>query len=110
MQLTATIINNYDSREANLSAVAVEENPQLQGYFQDEFAKNVELDPDVAVQDSGIVASFGSLSHSHLNCCMRNILCGKKGWSKQGFELWTCKNAPILDADGKYSAVKIADL
>ena len=111
MQLTATIINNYDSREANLSAVAVEDKPVVAGnigYFQDEFAKNVELDPDVAVQDSGIVAIFGSLSHSHLNCCMRNILCGKRGcecFFKN--EVCACKNAPILDEDGNYSAVEL---
>ena len=46
---------------------------------QDEFAEKLKLDPDMAEQGSGMVATAGSLSHSHLNCCMRNILCGKKG-------------------------------
>ena len=68
--------------EANCNAVAVEDKPAVAGgsgrYFQGEFAKSVKPDPDLAEQCSGIVATVGSLAHSHLNCGMRNILCCKK--------------------------------
>ena len=78
MQLTASIINKYDSIEANNNAVAVEDNPWWRGHFQREFAKTVKLDPDVAEQQRDMVATLGSLSHSHLNYCMRKIFCGKQ--------------------------------
>ena len=57
-QLTATIINKYDTIEANNNAVAVEDNPRWRGHAQQEFAKTVKPDPDVAEQDSGVVATW----------------------------------------------------
>ena len=59
MQLTAAIIDGYDSIEVNANAVAVEDNPRWRGHFQQEFAKIVKPDPDVAEQGSGVVATFG---------------------------------------------------
>ena len=82
MQLTAIIVEGYDPIEANSNAVAVEDKPVVAGqsvFFQTEFEKQVSPDPDMAAKGSGMVATMGSLSHSHLNCCLRNILCGKKG-------------------------------
>ena len=74
MQLTAIIVEGYDPIEANSNAVAVEDKPVVAGqsvFFQTEFEKQVSPDPDVAAKGSGMVATMGSLSHSHLNCCAR---------------------------------------
>ena len=84
-QLNASVsVEGYDPMEANCNAVAVEDKPAVAGggsgrYFQGEFAKKAKPDPDMAEQCSGMVATVGSLAHSHLNCGMRNILCSKKG-------------------------------
>ena len=81
-QLNANVsVQGYDPIEANCNAVAVEDKPAVAGgsghYFQDEFEKKVKPDPDMAERGSGMVATVGSLAHSHLNCGMRNILCSK---------------------------------
>ena len=56
----------------------------------------------------GIVAIAGTLSHSHLNCAMRNILGGKKGCEcPHDHKTCECGSCPILDDNGKYSLVKV---
>ena len=72
-----------DVAEANSSAVAVEESPQLPPDSKDSFQKQFEArtlkDNDMATTQLGLVAALGSLSHGHFNCGMRNIICGKAG-------------------------------
>ena len=84
MQLNATVaLAGYDPIAANCNVVAVEEKPAVAGgtgsSFQDDFAQKLKTDPDMLERGEGIVAIAGSLSHSHLNCSMRNIIGGKKG-------------------------------
>ena len=43
----------------------------------------MKADPDMLERGEGIVAIAGSLSHSHLNCSMRNIIGGKKTEEKK---------------------------
>ena len=85
MQLNGTItVEGYDPVEANSNAVAVEERPAVAAAggtgssFQDDFAQKLKTDPDMLERGEGIVAIAASLSHSHLNCGMRNIIGGKK--------------------------------
>ena len=107
-QLTKTIIGDgYDSIKANENLVAVEEDPRWRGYFQAKFRVLVMFDPDMT-EAAGTAPMFGSLSDSSLNCLMRNILMSYKGCicvSKD--EVCACKNAPILDKNGYYNAVKL---
>ena len=107
-QLTKTIIDDgYDSIKANENLVAVEEDPRWRGYFQFKFRVLVMFDPDMA-EAAGTAPMFGSLSDSSLNCLMRNILMSCEGCicvSKD--EVCACKNAPILDENGNYSAVRL---
>ena len=86
MQLNGTsAADGYDTVEANSNGVAVEERPAVAGgsgtgsSFQDDFAQKLKTDPDMLERGEGIVAIAASLSHSHLNCSMRNIIGGKKG-------------------------------
>ena len=83
MQLSANIAEGYDSIEANSNAAAVEDKPVVAGtnrfFFQSAFEKQVLPDPDMAAKGVGIMATMGSLSHSHLNCINRNIVCSKRG-------------------------------
>ena len=83
MQLNGTLtVEGYDPIEANSNGVAVEEKPAVAGgtgsSFQDDFAQKLRTDPDMLERGEGIVAIAASLSHSHLNCGMRNIIGGKK--------------------------------
>ena len=56
----------------------------------------------------GIVAIAGSLSHSHLNCGMRNIVGGKKGCEcPQDRTQCNCASCPILDDQGNYCTTKL---
>ena len=107
---TVTVVG-YDSIEANCNAVAVEEKPAVAGgsgtFFQDEFAKKVKPDPDMAERGSGMVAIAGSLSHSHWNCGVRNILCGTKGCECHEQKACDCGSHPILDKNGNYSLEKL---
>ena len=112
MQLNAAVtVEGFDPIEANCNAVAVEDKPAVAGgsghYFQDEFAKQVKADPDMAERGSGMVATAGSLSHSHVNCCMRNILCCKKGCECAADKACECGSQPILDHNGNYSLEKL---
>ena len=84
MQLNGTLtVEGYDPVEANSNGVAVEEKPAVAGgtgsSLQEYFAEKLKTDPDMLERGEGIVAIAGSLSHSHLNCSMRNIMGGKKG-------------------------------
>ena len=117
MQLTATVaVEGYDAIEANCNAVAVEARPAVAGgceqYFQDEFEKKAKPDPDMAERGSagylGMQALVGSLSHSHFNCCMRNILCSKKG-CECNKTMCECGSLPILDQNRNYSLEKLRD-
>lgn len=113
MQLTGTIIvEGYDPVEANSNGVAVEEKPAVAGgsgtVFQDGFAAKINTDPDMLDRATGNVAIAASLSHSHLNCCMRNILGGKKGCECQDLTKCDCASRPILD-QGNYSMEKLTN-
>ena len=113
MQLVGSVtVEGYDPIEANCNAVAVQDKPAVAGgsghYFQDEFEKKVKLDPDMAERGLGMVATVGSLSHSHWNCGMRNILCSKKGCEcPEGKTQCGCGSQPILDHNGNYSLEKL---
>ena len=114
MQLNGTVVKaGYDSVEANNSAVAVEEKPAVAGkdgiYFQDDFEKKTITDPDMLQRGSGIVAIAGSLSHSHLNCAMRNILGGKRGCEcEDPTKCGGCGSSNILEKPtGNYSLEKL---
>ena len=76
-------------------------------HFQDEFAKKVRPDPDMAERGSGMVAIAGSLSHSHWNCGVRNILCGTKGCECHEQKACDCGSQAILDENGNYSLGKL---
>ena len=113
MQLNGTVVKaGYDSVEANCSAVAVEEKPAVAGgngtSFQDDFQKKTITDPDMLPRGSGIVAIAGSLSHSHLNCAMRNILGGKRGCEcDDPTKCGGCGSSSILEKTGNYSVDKL---
>ena len=110
MQLNGTVVKaGYDSVEANCSAVAVEEKPAVAGgngtSFQDDFQKKTITDPDMLPRGSGIA---GSLSHSHLNCAMRNILGGKRGCEcDDPTKCGGCGSSSILEKTGNYSLEKL---
>ena len=66
--------------------------------------------------DSKAPAVYGSLSHSHLNCCLRNILGRKNGCDCSaarggGAERGKCecKAAALLDDKGCYSLEKVQE-
>ena len=55
-----------------------------------------------------MVATVGSLAHSHLNCSMRNILCCKKGCEcDENKTQCECGSQPILDNNRNYSLEKL---
>ena len=113
MQLNGTVAKEgYDRIEANSNGVAVEEKPAVAGgsgtMFQDAFEKNLKSDPGMFARGEGIVAIAGSLSHSHLNCAMRNIIGGKFGCEcPETRQKCECASSPILDEKGRYSLVKV---
>ena len=113
MHLNATIaVEGYDTIEANSNGVAVQEKPAVAGgpgtFFQDDFAQKLKTDPDMLERGEGVVAIASSLSHSHLNCGLRNILGGKKGCEcPEGSDKCKCASCPILDDKGNYSLVKV---
>lgn len=119
MHLNGTIAaEGYDTIEANGNGVAVQEKPAVAGgsgtLFQDDFAQKLKTDPDMLERGEGIVAIAGSLSHSHLNCGMRNILGGKKGCEcpegskpEEGSKKCQCASCPMLDDNGNYSLAKV---
>ena len=117
-QLTGTLaVEGYDPVEANSNGVVVQEKPAVVGknsdLFQSAFAEKMKTDPDVAEQIDGILATVASLSHSHLNVALRNILGGKRGCECSSEpassepalagKKCNCSNRPILDKLGNYS-------
>ena len=129
-QLSSQVaVDGCDTFEASAGAVCVEEHPcQAEGQgiprwqsYQDNFEKQVAADPHIARMVNGTRATFGSLSHSHFNCLMRNFLMAMKGCEcKEGGSLETsshgdgdrvpsceCKNRPLLDAQGRYSMERL---
>ena len=129
-QLSSQVsVDGCDVFEANASAVCVEEHPsQAEGVgilrwqsYQDNFEKQVAADHHIAKSVNGIRAGFGSLSHSHFNCLMRNMLMSMKGCEcKEGGSHETsshgdgdevpsceCKNRPLLDEQGRYSMERL---
>ena len=113
IQLNGTVAaEGYDRIEANSNGVAVEEKPAVAGglgtRFQDAFEKSLKSDPDMFARGEGIVAIAGSLSHSHMNCAMRNIIGGKFGCEcPENSQKCECASSPILDDKGRYSLVKV---
>ena len=109
MELNGTVTKEgYDPVEANSNGVSVEEKPAVAGgtgsSFQEDFAQKLKTDPDMLERGDGIVAIVGSLSHSHLSCCLRNILGGKKGCEcPQGRTTCECASCPILEAAARMS-------
>ena len=112
MELNGTVTKEgYDPVEANSNGVSVEEKPAVAGgtgsFFQEVFTGKLKTDPDMLERGEGIVAIAGSLSHSHLNCGMRNIIGGKKGCEcpqdRTKCECWSC---PMLDDQGNYIMAK----
>ena len=113
MQLNGTVTKEgYDPVEANSNGVAVEEKPAVAGgtgsSFQEDFAQKLKTDPDMLERGEGIVAIAGSLSHSHLNCGLRNIIGGKKGCEcPQDRTKCECASCQHLDDQGNYSMAKL---
>ena len=108
-QLIGTLVTEgYDTIEANSNGVVVEQGPAVAGEFQHVFSSKLKADTDMADQLDGMVATSGSLSHSHLNCCMRNILAGKFGCECPEYkQKCTCASSPILDDNGNYCLEKL---
>ena len=82
VQLSGDLVKDgFDPIEADSNAVAVEQHPDAQADegFQAAFEKKILVDPDMAAKVSKICAIGGTLSHSHLNCCLRNMAVGARG-------------------------------
>ena len=115
-QLNGEIVQHAcDVEEAQNSAVAVEENPDLAPDSEFSFQKKFEArcgDPDMATFIPRHFAVGGSLSHGHLNCGMRNIIVGKIGCEcprlhGDGVHVCRCRAKPILNSAGAYSLGKL---
>ena len=82
-QINGIILSaGFDPVEAQFNAVVIEQDPKLpvEGHsFQSLFAFSVAADPDIAVSSDEFDASYGSVSHSHVNLAKRIVLTGKKG-------------------------------
>ena len=116
MQLNGEIASEgYDPLEANNNGVAVQEKPAVAGgsgtRFQEDFEHKLRADPDMLASGEHIVAIAGTLSHSHLNCAMRNIVGSRKGCEcpedRPKDQQCDCKSSPILDDKGNYSLEKV---
>ena len=116
-QLSSSIVaDGCDVIEAESCAVCVEEHPrQAEGQgierwesFQVHFEEQVAVDSHMARKVNGTTAKYGSLSHSHFNCLMRNILEGVVGCECiEGNGDCKCKNQPLLDEQGRYSMKRL---
>ena len=115
-------VEGYDAIEANTNGVVVQQKPSDTGEpgtsFQDVFSTSVKADREIAeVGPGGTIAIVGSLSHSHLNCLMRNVSAGLRGCEcmeptvvgKRKNMKCACKARPILDEDGNYSMDLLQD-
>ena len=105
--LTAAICHDgWDVMEATRNAVAVLAMPaqerdkrSVTSTMQSLYEEGIKFDPDMARGAQGVGAIAGSLSHSHLNCVLRNLLCGKKGCVCEVPVVTgcTCKSKPIMN-------------
>ena len=80
--------------------------PTTKHFFQIEYSKKIAADRDLAEFGvKGMLAMFGSLSHGHLNCLLRNIQAGVRGCEcieltvvgKKAYFTCTCK-AKLLES------------
>ena len=71
--------------------------------FQSAFESAIVGDPDMAKKPMDIPAVAGSLSHSHVNCTMRNILGRKKGCECPMQETCKCNLRVICDDQGMFN-------
>ena len=115
-QLTSSIARDgCDPIEGNSNAVAVEDHPD-DPKFQKRFQEQVKSDPHMCKKIGVSVAAIGTLSHSHFNCAMRNMLDGQKGCEcstvvevdgvvveEAQVEECTCGNKDICNKHGQYS-------
>ena len=74
----------FDAEEVKSCAVAVASPKTTRGggavrSFQDLFEQQTANDPDMAKKIGDMPACIGTLSHSHVNCVLRNILAGMRG-------------------------------
>ena len=128
-ELSGTIVvDGCDLVEATGNAVAVQEIPEAERKArardarktqQASFEEQIKADPDMARRLNEISATAESLSHSHLNCVMRNLIAGKRGCDcPRGDEEkargdgekkndCTCQALPILNGVGNYDLGKL---
>ena len=107
------VVDGVDPIEANMNGVCV---AATGNNFQDAFVKSIEgAEDDIAATD-GSAALGGSLSHSHLNCTLRNVGGGKRGCEcdreptvvGQPFVLkCKCNNEIICDEKGYYDLLRV---
>ena len=101
----------YDSAEDDFNAVVIDQTSELAvagshvQSFQALFAASMAADPDIAVSSDEFDASYGSVSHSHVNLAKRIVLTGKKGCMCTEQQLAVagkceCDASPILDENG----------
>ena len=116
-QLAGFIANaGFDAVEVKSCAIAVKDDATRGGggstrgggvgpSFQASFEAQTANDPDMAKQIGGLDACIGTLSHSHLNCVLRNIQAGMHG-CVCGVPEGACACEPTLKAflsqDGHY--------
>ena len=107
-----------DVFEASAGAVCVEEHPDQEKRhgnarwqsFQHNYEKQIAADPHMAKRVNGVIAAFASLSHSHFNCLLRNVVTGQKGCEcngKEGGGERQCKNRALFDEQGRYNVERL---
>ena len=117
-ELTADICTDgCDVTEATSNAVAVQAMPDkdrqeknITSTMQSLYEEATKMDPDMVDRVHGVEAIAGSLSHSHFNCVLRNILGAKKGCVCEGSVVTECKcsSKPILNQDRNYDLEKLS--
>ena len=106
--------DGFDTQEANNTAVAVEDNPDrlkevCDTSFQTKFESRISADSDMAGSGQGIRAIAEALSHGHLNCGNRNILCGMLGCecpTRDSGEECTCGGNAVVNYESSAVTVK----
>ena len=101
------VTDGFDVMMAKQNAVAVQVNPKEPDSFQKHFEGATAGDKLIVKNVLAIaVASFGSLTHSHLNCLSRNISAGMQGCdcARVADKRKNCKcpQSPILNKAGSY--------
>ena len=106
-----------DVSEAQHNAVLIETPPDQEaaasvrlacGYnpdFDAHFAEHA-LDANDMCIKHGVPIEGASVSHSHLNCSLRNVQTGKVGCECSEKVRCTCGNGCICDDNGRYSMEK----